>query len=139
VAALLAAGFLGLYLYSQPTPAIAYEDAVSPATRDHQTLIRTALALAGIENASVIVQNGAVYVGYDLPGDSRNLTRDDWQRLILGTMAPLARDASTLIARQHVNGTAAAEWEVPAAQVVAYQKEQIPAEALEGAVTKRAP
>lgn len=136
LAVLLVAASVAVYALSRPATLVPYEDEIPAATREQQTRITVALGVAGVDGAVVSVRDGTARAMYALPANSTS-TPEDWQRTVLGAMAPLADGATTLMTLQLVDGKPSLEWTVPTEKVLAYQAGTLSASDLEAAVTKK--
>lgn len=136
LAVLVVAAGVAVYALSRPATLVPYEDDLAPATRDQQTRIALALSLADVDSSLVVVKDGNAVAMYTRPADGAT-SADDWQRTVLGAMAPLAGDATTLVAVQYVDEEPSVEWSVATEKVLAFQAGTLPVEDLEAAITKK--
>ena len=137
VALLLVGSGIAVFALSRSEPLAPYHSGVDPQARDLQTRLAVALVASGIESPLVIVRDGSALAMYELPAtDERDA--DGWQRVVLGALASLASEqATTLVARQFVDGNASIEWSVPTAKVLAYEGGTLSASELDAAVTRK--
>lgn len=136
LAVLLVAAGIGVYALSRPAALVPYHDGFDPAERDLQTKIGVGLRIAGIDATLVRVTNGTATAAYLMPESNETDAAEGWQRVVLGVLAPLAPETTTLVAIQLVDEKPSLAWSVPTAKVLAYAEGKLTADELEAAITK---
>lgn len=108
---------------THPAPPASFDRPVDDESRYANALLVGALAVAGIDDPSVQIDEELIYIAYEVPVDPANasLERDEaFQNFTLGAAASIATETQEIVLLQSVSGQPVRLWTVEATHVLAH-------------------